>query len=259
MSRIAVSGTEKSLRKGLRILEILAFSDRPRTVSEIAREAEIGASNAHRLLAVLGEVGYVRQRGARGGYFATPWLSELGAAVAERIDLRQILAPQLQALNHATGEAISVSVWQDGGSTLIARVQSLYPARIYTRLGSRIPSHLTSGGLVLLAHRPVLEIEDYISRHFPPAPDRREAVATLHRTLAQVRAERAARVSGAWIPGVCGVGVPLFHAGEVVAAIHATGPAERLGEQRLDQILVALRAAVAEMEPLLGGGFREGV
>jgi IclR family acetate operon transcriptional repressor len=218
----------------------------------------MGPSNAHRLLSVLTELGYVRQQGARGGYFATPWLSELGAAVTERIDLRQVLAPQLEALNRVTEEAVSISVWRDGGTTLVARVESRYPARIYTRLGSRIPSHLTAGGLVLLAHRPQPEIDKYVAEHFAPAPDRRDTVSALHRRLASVREERVARVRGTWIPGLCGIAVPLFHAGEVAAAIHVSGPAERLTDDRLDAILVKLREAVAGMEPLLGGGFREG-
>src|SRR5690606_24819190 len=122
-----------------------------------------------RLLSVLAELGYVRQDGPRAGYFATPWLSELGTAVGDRIDLRQLLGPQLRALNEATGEAVGIGIWRDGGTTLIARLESHHPVRMYTRLGSRIPSHLTSGGRVMLAYLTPAEIDGYMAVNLPPA------------------------------------------------------------------------------------------
>lgn len=248
------TSNEKSLRKGLRLLEILAFSPKPRTVSELAQEAEIGASNVHRLLTVLTELGYVQQDGPRAGYFATPWLNELGTAVADRIDLRQLLAPHLRDLNEATQEAVGIAIWRDGGTSLIARLESPQPVRMYTWLGSRIPSHRTSGGQILLANRPHGEIEQYLAANFPPAPNRDRTLATLRELLTRVRAERVAMTRDVWMPGLSGVAVPLFHGVEVVASLNVSGPSERFRGDRTARLIAQLRKTAAQMERAMSGG-----
>ena len=253
MSRFQDTPNEKSLRKGLRLLEILAFSPRPRSVSDLAREAGITASNAHRLLSVLTELGYVQQDGPRAGYFATLWLNELGIAVGDRIDMRQLLAPQLRALNESTEEAVGIAIWRDGGTTLIARLESRHPVRLYTRLGSRLPSHLTSGGQVLLAFRPDAEFEDYVRANIPNGPSRAEAVQALRNTMAKVREERVARVRDGWLEGLSGIAVPLFHGGEVFAALNVSGPTERFTTENMESFLKQLRSSARVMEQLIHG------
>lgn len=217
----------------------------------------MGASNVHRLLSVLAELGYVRQDGPRAGYFATPWLNELGTAVGDRIDLRQLLGPQLRALNEATEEAVGIAIWREGGTTLISRLESPQPVRLYTRLGSRIPSHMTSGGRVLLAHRPPSDIDAYMAAHFLPEPGRDAEVADVLRMLARVRQERVARVSGAWMPGLAGIAVPLFHGGEVIAAVNVSGPSDRFTADRMETFHGCLRSTVVQMERAISGGIRE--
>lgn len=253
MSRFQENPNEKSLRKGLRLLEMLAFAPRPRTVTDLAREADIGTSNAHRLLAVLTELGYVQQDGPRGGYFATLWLNELGTAVGDRIDIRQLLAPQLRQINEITEEAVGIAIWRDGGTTLITRLESRHPVRMYTRMGSRIPSHRTSGGRILLAFRSDAEIEAYAAANLPAGSGRKEATLALRREMAQIREERVARARDVWLEGLAGIAVPIMQGGEVFAALNVSGPTERLTPERDAFFLKQLRITARAMEQVLSG------
>ena len=52
---------DKAFTKGLRLLEVLARSDKPRGITDLAKELEFTKSNVHRLLATLQAQGFVRQ------------------------------------------------------------------------------------------------------------------------------------------------------------------------------------------------------
>jgi len=79
-----------TLVKGLGLLEVLARSERPMGVTELATRLGIGKSNVHRLLQALVELGYARRDATGGGtYAATIRLWELGSAVLAHLDLRR--------------------------------------------------------------------------------------------------------------------------------------------------------------------------
>ena len=58
--RVALLG-DKTLTKGLQILEALVRSAGPRGVSELAKELSLTKSNVHRLIQTLVSIGYVTQ------------------------------------------------------------------------------------------------------------------------------------------------------------------------------------------------------
>ncbi|HSP26593.1 MAG TPA: helix-turn-helix domain-containing protein, partial [Saliniramus sp.] len=68
---------DKTLLKGLALLEALARSPQPRGVTDLAREQGIGRSNAHRTLQTLAAAGFVKQD-ETSAYSCTLKLFELG-------------------------------------------------------------------------------------------------------------------------------------------------------------------------------------
>ena len=62
-----------TLIKGLRLLEVLVARAQPVGISELAQELEMGASNVHRLLQALVELGYAVNEGGRRR--CTNWIS----------------------------------------------------------------------------------------------------------------------------------------------------------------------------------------
>ena len=68
---------DKTLLKGLDVLQALAMSDGPRGVSELGRELGLTRSNAHRTLRTLCEAGFVRQNEASACSTSSPFSSVL--------------------------------------------------------------------------------------------------------------------------------------------------------------------------------------
>ena len=87
-----------TLIKGLRLLEVLVARAQPVGISELAQELEMGASNVHRLLQALVELGYAVNEGGRGGYRASLKVWELGAQALHKLDFRETAAPAMRML-----------------------------------------------------------------------------------------------------------------------------------------------------------------
>ena len=62
---------DKAFRKGLRLIETLSRSEKPRGITDLATELGFTKSNVHRVLATLQAEGYVEQIPANSTYQLT--------------------------------------------------------------------------------------------------------------------------------------------------------------------------------------------
>jgi DNA-binding IclR family transcriptional regulator len=218
-----------TLVKGLALLEVLARSDRPLGVTELARRLELGKSNVHRLLQALAELGYVRRHDPAGTYQASIRLWELGSAVLAHLDLREMAAPHMEALLERTRETVHLSVLDGDEVVYVHKLDSPEPVRAYSQIGGRAPAYCVATGKAMLAWQGEAALESLagrLRRHSPKTIDDPQAFL---REMERVRSAGYAVNRGEWRESVCGVAAPIRDpSGRVIAAIGLSGPAERL-------------------------------
>ena len=95
---------EKSLVKALRLIELLANSDGPRGVTDIAAELGLQKSNVHRMLTTLCEESYVVRFDLGPAYQLNYKLFELGTRMATHLRLSDVARPFLRSIAQRTGE-----------------------------------------------------------------------------------------------------------------------------------------------------------
>lgn len=243
---------DKTLLKGLALLELLARSDRPRGVSELARAAGLARSNIHRTLQTLAAAGFVRQDAA-GRYLCTLKLFELGRAVHDRIDVVRAAEPTIGRLAGVTQETVHLSVLDGTDVVYVHKVDSPQPVRAYSHVGGRAPAHCVATGKALLAWRDPSGVDQLHQALVAYTPQTITAPEALAEELAQVRRQGFAVNRGEWRASVCGVAAPIRDAtGAVVAAIGISGPAERLPAAGLDAFAPNVVAAAEEISRCLG-------
>jgi DNA-binding IclR family transcriptional regulator len=236
-----------TLVKGLQLLELLARSDGPLGVSEIAGQLNMGKSNVHRLLHALVDLRYVHQDDIRGAYWASLKAWEVGHAVLARLDVRNVAAPAMERLLASTRETIHLSVVDGNEVVYIQKLDSPEPVRAYSQVGGRAPAHCVATGKAILAwqsERRIREAADGLTRY-----TERTIVdaATFVRELARVRHNGYAINRGEWREGVSGVAAPIRNvSGDVVAAIGISGPSTRLStvqsRQKAPEVVAAANA-----------------
>lgn len=243
-----------TLVKGLGILEALARSPQPLGISEIAARERLLKSDVHRLVQSLVSLGYVRQERDSGAYFATVRLWELGFAVMGKTDIRKIAEPCMARLLEQTRETVHLSVLDRVDAIYIHKLESPEPVRAYSEVGGRAPAHAVATGKALLASLTESEQRDVARqlRRFTPKtivdPDE------FLRELARIRSQGYAINRGEWRETVCGVAAPIVDpAGETIAAIGISGPAERVRPTRMRELAkLVVEAAEAVGRSLAG-------
>ncbi len=219
-----------TLIKGLRLLELLAERDGAAGVSELAQALDMGASNVHRLLQALVELGYATNDGGRGQYRASLKIWELGAHALYKLDFREAAAPAMRWLLAQTNETVHLSVLSGDEVVYIDKLDSPEPVRAYSVIGGRAPAYCVATGKALLALRPERASDLLTVRKLHAhTPTTIADTSSLANELEQVRRLGVAVNRGEWRASVWGIAAAIVGpSGDAVAAIGVSGPAERI-------------------------------
>ncbi len=245
---------EKTLAKGLAVLEALVRHGRPCGVSDLASILGISKSNTHRLLNTLVQLGYVLT--ADGRYLAGLKVWELGTLVIGGYDVRDLARPAMTRLVHETAEGVRLTLLDPKSFEVvyIDKIDSPQVVRAFTQIGGRAPAQCTSSGKILLAYQDEPVIKRAARRL--PAHTSRTIVdpEKFVRHLEKVRADGYAINQREFSPQVSGIAAPIFDQDNcVIAALSIAAPADRLPPSRLrDLAAILCRAAAsvtARMQP----------
>ncbi|MFO0992913.1 MAG: IclR family transcriptional regulator [Hyphomicrobiales bacterium] len=240
---------EKTVVKGLKVIEALANSTSARSLTDLANECGLTKSNAHRLLRTLETCGYVRHDPNARAFEPTlrPW--DLGNRIFNRMDLRVIALPYLEELAALTTETTHLSILDEGEVIYIGKVDSVHAVRTYVEIGDRAPAYCCATGKAMLAYMPDDVVRD-VSRNMKQFTKNTIASpAKLKADLELIRNQGYSKTEGEWQAGVLGFATAIkTPSGEVAGAIGVAGPEERMRKSDLKQMVTALRAAARRIE-----------
>ena len=247
-ARGEASGVQ-SVDRAITVLEILARRGEA-GVSEVASEIDVHKSTAFRLLGALEVRGLVEQAGERGKYRLGVGLIPLAGAVADRLDVTRQGRPVCERLAAQVGETVNVAVLQEHWAVNVDQARGPAAVSAHNWVGQLTPLHCTSSGKVLLAFadraRPLPPLHRFTPRTVTDP-------AALRAELAAVRAAGIARTVEEYEVGLNAVAAPVHDRfGEVTAAVSVSGPSYRLTPDRVNEVVPALRAGVAEISRRMG-------
>jgi len=242
---------DKTLLKGLAMIEALAQSRNPRGVSDLATEMDLTKSNVHRVLKTLESAGYVTQIASTARYRLSLKLWELGSKVMSRLDLKREAAEAMEDLSNATRETVHLSILDGAEVIYIDKIDSPEPIRAYSMIGGRAPAYAVATGKALLAFRQFDGIASIPITPFTQntVRDARELAAE----LARIRSQGYAVNTGEWREGVSGVAAPIFGPdGLAEAAIGVSGPITRFQPKRVKTLVEQVVRAASDVSARLG-------
>jgi IclR family transcriptional regulator, KDG regulon repressor len=243
---------EKTVVKAFKALEVLCREEAPMGVTQVARALAINKSNAHRLLGTLVGLGYAR-RTDTGAYAPSLRIWELGSVVRGRHDVGRIARPYLPELCARTGETVLVAVL-DGCDTLyLEKQESAHPVRVAAAVGARLPSYCSASGRVLLAFAPDAEDRMREIEFKRYTPNTIASVKELRTALEKVRQQGYELSVREFLPGMCGLAVPVRDSsGTVVAALGLTALSQHVSGAAMKRLLGILKAGAAAISRDLG-------
>jgi DNA-binding IclR family transcriptional regulator len=245
---------DRTLVKGMRLLEILAESQQPRGITDLASATGLLKSNVHRILQTLVELRYVRREAETGRYSCTMRLWEYGELVADRLDVRSLARPLLEKLARDTLETVHLAILDGLDVIYIDKLDSPQQIPAYSRIGGRAPAHAVATGKALLAFAAPETLERLyncdLQRFSKMTITSGKRLAA---EFANIRKTGLALNSGEWREGVNGIAAPLLdHRNRAVAAIGVTCPGVRVSQASVKLLGPHVRSAAQEISALLG-------
>ncbi|MGH3137033.1 MAG: IclR family transcriptional regulator [Gaiellaceae bacterium] len=243
-----LSGYSQSLERGLAILSSFTPTRPLLGVSELARAVDLSRSTAHRYVATLAELGYLKQDPATRKYRLGPRVLDLGFSAISSMELRELAAPHLQELSDTTGRTANMAILDGAEVVYIERCRASQPRQreidLNLHVGSRLPAYCTSLGKVLLAFLPDDERRSLLARMELVRRGRNTIVgrSALKNELVRVRFSGIAVNNEELANGLRSIAAPVrSQSGEVVAAINLAVH-RSLGS--MDELVAQLRPAL---------------
>lgn len=246
----------------LDVLELLAESPDGLGVMKIADVLGDAPSSVHRLLAVLGERGYVVQADGSRRYRLGNAVLRMGQAYQQRNRLVVAAGPYLTRLSAERLESVFLSELNGDHVTCVASAESPRPLSFYMRIGVRTPYHAASSARAILAFQP-LERQEALLRtekmlrftEFTPVTVT-DALAELERT----RARGYAICDQEMESGITALSAPIgTEEGRVTASLTLVAPQDRLAGDARDEtarVLVETASAISRDLGFIPAAFR---
>lgn len=211
-------------------------------VTDVAERVDLPKSTVSRLLATLESLGAVEQAHSGGPYRLGQQLVEIAAAALPSRSLVDASRPHLVELTRLTGEASSVSTLEQRRVLYLDQVDSDNAVQVRDWSGVRIPLHVVSSGLAMLAFAGADAVDRYLDRPL----ERFTARSIVNHAEVRERLVAVATQGWCWVideyeEGISSVAAPVRdQSGAVVAAVHAHGPTYRFPGNRSPEEIAEL-------------------
>jgi IclR family acetate operon transcriptional repressor len=249
------SGTIQSLRRGLRVLQVIADHGGRLTLTDIARRLKLHSSTTHHLLKTLQNEGYVVQGDDSREYHIGTRIFEVAAVAWSENEIAKRGEPVVTGLMLKTGFPAHLAVLDMRNVVVIRKVDAEGPWRLSERAGTARPAASTALGKAMVAFKGPELAKKYIARMPFKAltPNTITNPRDFEAELDQIRAQGYAVDNEEYALGMRCVAVPVFNfSGKAVAAMSISGPSWDLTLEQVEVLEPVVREFGHRLSRLLG-------
>lgn len=237
---VSVPGAQ-AIARAARLLRLVTASGADGApLQELARDADLSRSTAHRLLSALKVEGLVDRDAESTRWMPGPELFLMGTVAAARYDVTALARDIVRSLAVKTEESAFFSVRRADETVCLLREEGSFPIRSFVLSeGVRFPLGVASAGLAILAFLPDHDVDAYLERHpeLESSWGRPHGELPLRTRLAETKERGYAVNPGLIVEGSWGMGAAVFdRAGRPEWALSLTGVEFRFGHDRIAEL-----------------------
>ena len=247
----------KVLDKAIRILELLAQSNRGIRLKDLISVASLNKSTALRILRAL-ESHELAARDGSGAFVLGSRVFWWENCYRRNFELLAVVRPVLEKLRDLTGETVTFSILMGQQTVVIDQVVSRNVTSTRFELGLSAPLNAGASGRVILAHMKQDEQKKFLRfSHLRYLTDQTiTSRVKLERELKRCCSKGFTVSRGERTPSTCSIAAPvLARAGQLAGVVSIVGPTDRLRRSAIKSIAPIL---VSETQ-LLGQQIRRAI
>lgn len=231
----------------VRLLEAFPEGSAALQLSELADRAGLPLTTAHRLVRQLAGHGLLELENG-GSVRLGLRLWELVNRNSPTLALRQAAMPFMEDIQQVLNQNVNLAVLDGWDALFVERLSRRGSVANRAKVAGRMPVHLSSAGLALMAHQPAAVQAAYLRQFNDPTGTlKAEDIRAL---LAEAAEEGFAQLAGVVDPDTWGIAVPVRDARKrTVAALGVVVP---LREMRLQALVPTLQTAARGIGRRLG-------
>lgn len=207
-------------------------------LSELATRSGLPLTSAHRIVRQLSAHGLLETRDG-GNVRLGLRLWELVNRNAPTLALRQAALPFMEDIQQVLNQNVNLAVLDGWEALFVERMSRRGSVANRAKVAGRMPVHVSSAGLALMAYQEKPLQADYLKQFTDPAgkltPD------TVRLLLAETAHQGFAQLAGVVDPDTWGIAVPVLDGRQ--RAVAALGVVVPLQEMRLQALVPALQTA----------------
>lgn len=235
-----------AVSRAVDVLEVVASSEQPLRMSEIARDVDVPRASLFSILATLVDTGMLERDGA--AYALGARFAQLAGDHGLAPRLARLSYPVLRRLVSRFDHSAQVAVLHDGAAQYVAAVESTQTLRVATWVGNRNALDVTAIGGALIVDWTMTQLRDTFPAHTIGT------LTALAKRLDTARQKGFIADDGDTEPGVLCVGAPIRGAdGAVVAALSISVPEAMMAGDDVAALPAAIVAAAHEISEALQG------
>ena len=241
--------------KALRVLEAVAESPQPISLSKVAESVRIDKSTAYRMLNTLVEAGYVVRDDVSKRYSLSYKVVFLSRNLLAENEVSRLSRQVLEQLTATTQETAYLNILDGHQSIVIQKVKGTQLIGVDFQIGDRSPLHCTAIGKALLAFQDVRFVESVIAAGLPRmACNTITDPAALRNELHRIRSQGYALDDHEFSDSMRCIAAPIFESdGQVRMGISISGPDSRFTFEKLEELRGPLVEAAWTLSERLGG------
>jgi DNA-binding IclR family transcriptional regulator len=249
------SDTSSTAFKALRVLEVVAASPQPVTLSFVADSVAIDKSTTYRMLNTLVVAGYVVRDNLSKRYSLSYKLVYLSRNLLAENEISRLSRQILEELTTATQETVHLNILDDCQTVVIQKVKGTQLVAVDFQIGDRSQLHCTSIGKALLAFQDVRFIEEVIAAGLPQmASNTIIDPGAFRKELYRIRSQGYALDDHEFSDNMRCIAAPIFEqGGKVRMGISISGPDTRFTLDKLEELKGPLLKATWTLSERLGG------
>jgi DNA-binding IclR family transcriptional regulator len=198
-----------ALEKGLDILEALAATDAPESLSDLARTLGRSSSELFRALSTLEKRAYVIKDPPSGRYRLSLKLYELAHIHPPVEQLLRAAAEPMRKLAHSLRQSCHLSVLSQGRLVVLCEAEGPEQIRLSVTVGSSFSAVNTASGRLLLATLPEVERQQFLEKNTDFLQQSAAQKKRLRTLLARIRKAGYSTAESETYMGIRDVAVPV--------------------------------------------------
>ncbi len=248
----------QSVEVGFALLDALTKSQGAMMLRDLAQAAGMSPAKAHRYLVSYQRLGLVQQDGSSTRYDLGPSALKLGLATLSRLNAVALARSRVDALMEEIGHTVAIAVWGNHGPVIVHWQEPARAVTVNLRLGDVMPLLGSATGRCFAAFAPTAWVEPLLKIEMAQLGKSERAGMPRNATAAQGILEEArkhgvARVVDTLLPGISGMAVPVWDAGErICLSLVSLGSSASFDAGYSASIAKALRECSMQLSSELG-------